>query len=128
MARLVTSRNDSPEGARDSMSANGQPEVAPRDIADTIRRRTVAVHARHRGAEVLREIAFDIVGIERDSTALRDRVAISQLLDQPINEATEAALSVLVAELLAAIEGAPHGLKSAIVFSSISRTDFEQLR
>jgi hypothetical protein len=129
VARLGTSKSQSMEGMDDSLSVAGSvaalAEDSPLDLADTIRRRTLTVHARRRGADVLRDIAFDIVGIERDSTTVRDRLAITQLLDQPINEATEEALRVLVAELLGAIEAAPHGVRSAIAFSSVSGTDFE---
>ena len=95
------------------------------ELADTIRRRAQNVHARRRGAQVLREIALDIVGIERDSMGTRDRLAVSQVLDQPINEATEEALRALVAELVKAIQAAPRGVRASIAFSSVSRTDFE---
>ncbi|MGZ8800742.1 MAG: hypothetical protein ACXWXF_12355 [Aeromicrobium sp.] len=93
------------------------------DLGDAIRRRSASVHARLRVSDTMHDLALDIVGAEALST--NDRSRLMQALDDPVNEATEEALRVLVQELVTAIRSAPDGVRPSIGSTVVSRTDFE---
>jgi hypothetical protein len=118
VVRLDVANNDAGGGAFTDLTPGP-------DLAETIRNRASLVHARLRGADVMREIAFDILGLDRDSLAPRDRLAIARLIDEVAAEAADEGLQVLASELRAAIGTAPPGVRRALAFSSIKRTDFE---
>ena len=101
------------------------PVLPPDEVRDAVRRRSVSLYAKLRVAEAIRLVAVDIVG-DPDSLSPADRAWLRQALATPINEATEEALRVLVAELSVALGAAPGRVRPAIITAPlITRTDFE---
>jgi hypothetical protein len=77
-----------------------------------------------RVAETIRALAMDIVG-DDDSLSTSDRAWLRQALADPVNEATEEALRVLVEELTEAVRAAPARVRPSIVAPLVTRLDFE---
>jgi hypothetical protein len=109
------------------LTIDASPRLGPTrrdDLHDLIRRRSTSLYARMRLAEAVRSLAMDIVG-DDDSLSTADRAWLRQALAGPVNEATEEALRVLVAELAAAVRSAPARVRPAIVAPLVTRVDFE---
>jgi hypothetical protein len=94
------------------------------DLQELIRRRSRALHVRMAVAEAIRALALDICGGE-DALRPADRAWLRQAIAQPVNEATEEALRVLVDELGAALRAAPARVGPRFSNPLVTRTDFE---
>jgi hypothetical protein len=94
------------------------------ELRDAVRRRSTSLQARWRVAEAIRALALDICGEEYLSAD--DAAELRQRILGPVNEATEEALNVLIAELTEAMRGVPPRMRPSITASPpIRRTDFE---
>ena len=94
------------------------------ELRDAVRRRSVSLYARKRLADAIHAVALDICS--DPDLAPADRAWIRQALAEPVNEATEEALRVLIQELSAALKSAPGRVRPHIVGAPlVSRTDFE---
>lgn len=98
--------------------------VAVHDVQSAIRRRSVSVDARMRVADAIRALALDICGGD-ESLSAADRAWLRQAIAEPVTEATEEALRVLMKELTGALRGAPARVHPNIVAPPVKRTDFE---
>jgi hypothetical protein len=96
----------------------------PDDLQELIRRRSRALHVRMAMAEAIRALALEICGTE-DSLRPADRAWLRQAIAQPVNEATEEALRVLVDELGAVLRTAPARVSPHLSNPMVTRTDFE---
>lgn len=94
-------------------------------LRDTVRRRSISLHAKWRLTDAIRAVALDIVG-DPDTLPPAERAWLTQALASPVNEAAEEALRVLVQELIPTLASAPARVRPAIVAApGIRRTDFE---
>lgn len=94
------------------------------DLREVIRTRVRTLEARLRVAEALRALAVDIVGNEEELPPA-ERAWLRQAVSEPVSEATDEALAVLVGELTSALRTAPARLRPALITTRLRRTDFE---
>jgi hypothetical protein len=74
-------------------------------------------------AEAIRALALEICA--DDALRSADRAWLRQAIVEPVNEATEEALRVLVDELIAALRAAPARVGPHFSNPPVTRTDFE---
>jgi hypothetical protein len=86
------------------------------DLYEAVRRRSMSLQGRRRVADAILDLALDVVG-NGESLARQDRMALLTALAEPVSEATEEALRVLLRELAVALRSAsapPNRLSPAV--------------
>ena len=95
------------------------------DLYEAVRRRSLSLQGRRRVADAILALAMDVVG-NGESLSRQDRIALLTALAEPVNEATEEALRVLLRELAGALRSVSLPAQSAVSRGQlVRRTDFE---
>lgn len=95
------------------------------DLYEAVRRRSMSLQGRRRVADAILALALDVVG-NGESLTRQDRVALLTALSEPVNEATEEALRVLLRELAGALRSVSIPAQSVVSRGHlVRRTDFE---